>query len=109
MLKFAEKVGWKIQKRDDDLIHEVCNEIGVDRTVLKVWMHNNKNNFTKRDNNNIINNMMESNNNNEIGVKSFLPLEDEEHKADMNAEIHTHHSHYQNEGGVRANGSSSSS
>lgn len=49
MLEFAERVGWKMQKRDDDLIHEFCNEVGVDRTVLKVWMHNNKNTFGKRD------------------------------------------------------------
>ncbi|BAT83372.1 hypothetical protein VIGAN_04051100 [Vigna angularis var. angularis] len=35
MHKFAEKVGWKMQKRDEDLIHEFCNEIGVDRSVLK--------------------------------------------------------------------------
>ncbi|KAL3526526.1 hypothetical protein ACH5RR_011182 [Cinchona calisaya] len=49
MLDFAEKIGWKIQKRDEDLIAEFCHEIGVDKGVLKVWMHNNKNNFTKRD------------------------------------------------------------
>lgn len=49
MFEFAERVGWKMQKRDDDLIHEFCNEVGVDRTVLKVWMHNNKNTFGKRD------------------------------------------------------------
>lgn len=49
MLEFAERVGWKIQKRDEDLIQEFCGEVGVDRTVLKVWMHNNKNTFAKRD------------------------------------------------------------
>ncbi|KAF7802983.1 zinc-finger homeodomain protein 9-like [Senna tora] len=49
MLQFAEKVGWKMQKRDDDLVQEFCNEVGVDRGVLKVWMHNNKNTFGKRD------------------------------------------------------------
>ncbi|XP_027075059.1 zinc-finger homeodomain protein 9-like [Coffea eugenioides] len=53
MLDFAEKVGWKIQKRDEDLIAEFCNEIGVDKGVLKVWMHNNKNTFGKRDQANI--------------------------------------------------------
>ncbi|KAG4922663.1 hypothetical protein JHK86_051476 [Glycine max] len=56
MHKFAEKVGWKIQKRDEDLIHEFCNEVGVDRSVLKVWMHNNKNTFAKKDNNIVISN-----------------------------------------------------
>ncbi|CAI9109697.1 OLC1v1009567C1 [Oldenlandia corymbosa var. corymbosa] len=50
MHEFAERVGWKIQKRDEELIGEFCNEIGVDKGVLKVWMHNNKNNFgNKRD------------------------------------------------------------
>ncbi|KAG8384699.1 hypothetical protein BUALT_Bualt04G0145100 [Buddleja alternifolia] len=50
MLEFAEKVGWKMQKRDEDLITEFCNEIGVDKGVFKVWMHNNKNTFGKKDN-----------------------------------------------------------
>ncbi|KAJ7970987.1 Zinc-finger homeodomain protein [Quillaja saponaria] len=49
MHQFAEKVGWKMQKRDEELVQELCNEIGVDRGVLKVWMHNNKNSFGKRD------------------------------------------------------------
>lgn len=49
MLEFAERVGWKMQKRDEDLVMEFCNEVGVDRGVLKVWMHNNKNTFGKRD------------------------------------------------------------
>lgn len=107
MLKFAEKVGWKMQKKDDEFVHEFCNEIGVDRSVLKVWMHNNKNTLAKREN-------INTNNDINDGVKSFqLPLEDEEHK--NNVEIHgLNHNHYQNEGGVvgvtvRANGSSSSS
>jgi|UniRef100_A0A2N9G633 ZF-HD class homeobox domain-containing protein len=49
MHQFAERVGWKMQKRDEDLVQEFCNEIGVDKGVLKVWMHNNKNTFGKRD------------------------------------------------------------
>ncbi|KAL6143462.1 hypothetical protein ACLB2K_054157 [Fragaria x ananassa] len=49
MFQFAERVGWKMQKRDEDIVHEFCNEIGVDKGVLKVWMHNNKNTFAKRD------------------------------------------------------------
>lgn len=43
MLEFAEKIEWKMQKRDEDLITEFLSEIGVDRGVFKVWMHNNKN------------------------------------------------------------------
>lgn len=50
MHEFAERVGWKMQKRDEELVNGFCNEIGVDRGVLKVWMHNNKNTFAKRDN-----------------------------------------------------------
>lgn len=50
MLELAEKVDWKMQKKDEDLISESCTEIGVERGVFKVWMHNNKNNFCKKDN-----------------------------------------------------------
>nr|GMD58802.1 zinc-finger homeodomain protein 9-like [Ipomoea batatas] len=35
MLDFAERVGWKIQKRDEELINDFCREIGVERGVLK--------------------------------------------------------------------------
>nr|GMC73520.1 zinc-finger homeodomain protein 9-like [Ipomoea batatas]GME15455.1 zinc-finger homeodomain protein 9-like [Ipomoea batatas] len=49
MLEFAEKIGWKILKRDEDLINEFCAKIGVERGVLKVWMHNNKNTAGKKD------------------------------------------------------------
>ncbi|GFP79136.1 zinc-finger homeodomain protein 1 [Phtheirospermum japonicum] len=50
MLKFLNKVGWKMQKRDEDVINKFCNEIGVYRGFFKVWMHNNKNTFGKKDN-----------------------------------------------------------
>ncbi|XP_057786216.1 zinc-finger homeodomain protein 9-like [Salvia miltiorrhiza] len=49
MLEFAEKVEWKMQKRDEDAINSFCGEIGVDKGVFKVWMHNNKNTFGKKD------------------------------------------------------------
>ncbi|KAK4757681.1 hypothetical protein SAY87_018982 [Trapa incisa] len=62
MLEFAEGVGWKMQKQDEDGIREFCREIGVERSVLKVWMHNNKNNLVKRssssENNNNNNNLI---------------------------------------------------
>lgn len=45
MHELAERVGWKMQKRDEDLIIGFCNEIGVDKGVFKVWMHNNKMTF----------------------------------------------------------------
>ncbi|KAG9137466.1 hypothetical protein Leryth_019873 [Lithospermum erythrorhizon] len=49
MLEFAERIEWKIQKRDEELISGFCNEIGVEKGVLKVWMHNNKNTLGKKD------------------------------------------------------------
>ncbi|XP_023533426.1 zinc-finger homeodomain protein 10-like [Cucurbita pepo subsp. pepo] len=48
MLDLAERVGWKMQKRDEDLVRDFCNEIGIERGVLKVWMHNNKNTMGKK-------------------------------------------------------------
>ncbi len=36
-------------KRNEMLVEEFCNEVGVDRRVLKVWMHNNKNPLRKRE------------------------------------------------------------
>ncbi|KAJ0078188.1 hypothetical protein Patl1_36692 [Pistacia atlantica] len=52
MLNFAEKVGWKIQKQEESVVQQFCQEIGVKRRVLKVWMHNNKHNLAKNNNNN---------------------------------------------------------
>ncbi|KAK8608578.1 hypothetical protein V6N13_023998 [Hibiscus sabdariffa] len=49
MLNFAEKVGWKIQKQEESVVQQLCQEIGVKRRVLKVWMHNNKHNLAKKD------------------------------------------------------------
>ncbi|XP_028762854.1 zinc-finger homeodomain protein 3-like [Neltuma alba] len=48
MLDFAEKVGWKIQKQEESVVQQFCQEIGVRRRVLKVWMHNNKHNLAKK-------------------------------------------------------------
>ncbi|EEF52586.1 zinc-finger homeodomain protein 5 [Ricinus communis] len=43
MMEFAEKVGWRINKQDEEEVDKFCAEIGVRRQVFKVWMHNNKN------------------------------------------------------------------
>ena len=48
MLEFAEKVGWRLQKQEDGMVQQFCQEIGVKRRVLKVWMHNNKHNLAKK-------------------------------------------------------------
>ncbi|XP_010258352.1 PREDICTED: zinc-finger homeodomain protein 9-like [Nelumbo nucifera] len=49
MYAFSERLGWKMQKSDEEVVDEFCNEIGVGKGVLKVWMHNNKHTFGKRD------------------------------------------------------------
>ncbi|XXG55783.1 hypothetical protein AAC387_Pa03g3377 [Persea americana] len=46
MLRFAVKIGWRIQRKDhedDDEIERFCREVGVSRQVFKVWIHNHKN------------------------------------------------------------------
>ena len=48
MLAFAEKAGWKLQKQEESVVQQFCQEIGVKRRVLKVWMHNNKHNLAKK-------------------------------------------------------------
>ncbi|KAG6420935.1 hypothetical protein SASPL_117481 [Salvia splendens] len=48
MLEFAEGIGWKLQKKDEDLIREFCSKAGLERGVLKVWMHNNKSAIAKK-------------------------------------------------------------
>lgn len=42
MFEFAERVGWRMPKADDVDVVEFCREIGVEKNVFKVWMHNNK-------------------------------------------------------------------
>ncbi|KAM0055884.1 putative transcription factor ZF-HD family [Helianthus debilis subsp. tardiflorus] len=55
MLNFAEKVGWKMQRCDDKMVADFCNEIGIRRRIFKVWMHNNKNTSAKREKDTTIN------------------------------------------------------
>ncbi|CAH8387925.1 unnamed protein product [Eruca vesicaria subsp. sativa] len=43
MRGFAERAGWKINGCDDKCVREFCNEVGIKRGVLKVWIQNNKN------------------------------------------------------------------
>ncbi|KAK4768472.1 hypothetical protein SAY87_003613 [Trapa incisa] len=43
MLEFAEKLGWKLQRKDlEEEIERFCQSVGVSRQVFKVWMHNHK-------------------------------------------------------------------
>ncbi|CAK9152392.1 unnamed protein product [Ilex paraguariensis] len=48
MHEFAEKLGWKMQKQDEQEVQNFCNEVGVKRQVFKVWMHNNKQAMKKK-------------------------------------------------------------
>lgn len=48
MLGFAQKAGWKIQKLDEESVQQFCQEVGIKRRVLKIWMHNNKHLFAKK-------------------------------------------------------------
>ncbi|KAF8376784.1 hypothetical protein HHK36_031547 [Tetracentron sinense] len=44
MLAYAEKLGWKLQRKDEENeIERFCRGVGVSRQVFKVWMHNHKN------------------------------------------------------------------
>lgn len=48
MMEFAEKLGWRIQKHDEQEVQQFCNQVGVKRQVFKVWMHNNKQAMKKK-------------------------------------------------------------
>ncbi|KAJ0237991.1 Zinc-finger homeodomain protein 3 [Hirschfeldia incana] len=51
MLSFAERIGWKMPRQDESVVQQFCQEVGVRRRVLKVWIHNNKHNLSKKNNN----------------------------------------------------------
>ncbi|KAM7515763.1 hypothetical protein LguiA_005346 [Lonicera macranthoides] len=48
MLRLAERLDWRIQKNDEEAVQEFCNDTGLKRHVLKVWMHNNKHTLGKK-------------------------------------------------------------
>nr|ALT57005.1 zinc finger-homeodomain transcription factor [Hordeum vulgare subsp. vulgare] len=45
MQELSERLGWRLQKRDEGVVDEWCRDIGVSKGVFKVWMHNNKHNY----------------------------------------------------------------
>lgn len=49
MHSFSVKLGWKMHKCDEAAVKEFCHEIGISKGVLKVWMHNNKNTFGRKE------------------------------------------------------------
>lgn len=42
MKEFAERLGWRMQKKDEEEIDKFCRMVNLRRQVFKVWMHNNK-------------------------------------------------------------------
>ncbi|XVF17908.1 hypothetical protein REPUB_Repub10bG0165300 [Reevesia pubescens] len=48
MMEFAEKLGWRIQKQDEQEVQQFCAQVRVKRKVFKVWMHNNKQAMKKK-------------------------------------------------------------
>ncbi|KAL9229874.1 hypothetical protein vseg_005293 [Gypsophila vaccaria] len=42
MTELAERIGWRMQKEEEEHVVRVCSELGIKRKVFKVWMHNNK-------------------------------------------------------------------
>ncbi|KAM1701901.1 hypothetical protein ACFXTN_025105 [Malus domestica] len=48
MTEVAEKLGWRIQKHDEQEVQKLCSEVGIKRQVFKVWMHNNKKAMKKK-------------------------------------------------------------
>ncbi|XP_071693273.1 zinc-finger homeodomain protein 2-like [Rutidosis leptorrhynchoides] len=49
MQDFADRIGWKIQKQDEQQILQFCKEVGLKKQVFKVWMHNNKQGTKKKE------------------------------------------------------------
>ncbi|KAF0915407.1 hypothetical protein E2562_036104 [Oryza meyeriana var. granulata] len=45
MQELSERLGWRLQKRDEVIVDDWCRDIGVGKGVFKVWMHNNKHNY----------------------------------------------------------------
>lgn len=42
MFYFAESLGWKILKHDEQIVQRFCDDVGVSRRIFRVWMHNHK-------------------------------------------------------------------
>ncbi|PIN24497.1 hypothetical protein CDL12_02785 [Handroanthus impetiginosus] len=121
MLEFAERVGWKMQKRDEDIINDFCSEVGVDKGVFKVWMHNNKNTFGKKDQPPQLSNnstavpappATNSTNGNGINYNSIGgdgAAFDHQHEGDSDIKENVHGEEMSQHHGLGTNGSSSSS
>jgi ZF-HD class homeobox domain-containing protein len=45
MRDLSDRLGWRLQRREEAAVEDCCREIGVTRGVFKVWMHNNKHKY----------------------------------------------------------------
>lgn len=48
MFYFAESLGWKISKHDEEFVQSFCDDVGVSRRIFKVWMHNHKHDMKRQ-------------------------------------------------------------
>lgn len=87
MQEFAERVEWKMQKKDEDLVNNFCNEIGVEKGVLKVWMHNNKNASSKKLDQHVSAAGDDDNGNTNNNVNGFCIVS----RNNSDSEFHLHH------------------
>ena len=42
MSAFAERLGWKSPRHNDEEIRKFCSDVGISRRVFKVWLNNNR-------------------------------------------------------------------
>ncbi|KAF8090374.1 hypothetical protein N665_0478s0033 [Sinapis alba] len=50
MKEFAERLGWRMLKKDEEEIDKFCRLVNLRRQVFKVWVHNNKQAMKRRGN-----------------------------------------------------------
>ncbi|MCO5555316.1 hypothetical protein L7F22_008862 [Adiantum nelumboides] len=48
MFYFAESLGWKILKHDEECVQSFCDDVGVRRRSFRVWMHNHKHTMKRK-------------------------------------------------------------
>lgn len=42
MRRFADKLGWKPRRHDEEEVGKFCGEVGITRKMFKVWLNNNR-------------------------------------------------------------------
>lgn len=75
MLGLAEKIDWKMRRCDNEMVDDFCIESGICKSVVKVWMHNNKSTLGKNNTSTSVNGSgsdtvnFDNNNNNGSGAQ----------------------------------------